>query len=103
MSKDALEFFTMMGKEEGKTLDDGLKDLIERPLAKTAETRNEKIDGDKATLEYLDEKGGWSPMDFIKEDGAWKLTIPKGDSETEDKKTDDKKSDDKKTEDKKQQ
>lgn len=78
MSKDALEFFTMMG--DGKSPDDGLKQLIGRPQAATAETRNEKITGDKATLEYLNEKGGWGPMDFVKEDGSWKLTIPKPDT-----------------------
>lgn len=77
LSKDALEFFTMMGKEDGKTLEDSLKELAERPQAATAEARNEKIDGDKAKLEYLDEKGGWSPMDFVKEGNDWKLTIPK--------------------------
>lgn len=77
LSKDALEFFTMMGKDEGKTLDDGLMQLAERPQAATAETRNEKIEGDKATIEYLDETGKWSPMDFVKEGNDWKLTIPK--------------------------
>ena len=79
MSKDALEFFTMMG--DGKSPDDGLKKLMERPQAATAETRNEKINGDKATLEYLDEKGNWGAMDFVKEGGDWKLTIPKGDTQ----------------------
>jgi hypothetical protein len=78
MSKDALEFFTMMG--DGKTPDEGLKQLIERPQAATAETRNEKISGDKATLEYLSEKGTWGPMDFVKEGADWKLTIPKPDT-----------------------
>jgi hypothetical protein len=77
LSADALDFFTEMGKEEKKSLDDILKELSERPQAKTAETRNEKIDGNKATLEYLDDKGNWSPMDFIKEGNDWKLTIPK--------------------------
>jgi len=77
LSADALDFFTEVGKEEKKSLDDVLKELCERPQAKTAETRNEKIDGNKATLEYLDDKGNWSPMDFIKEGNDWKLTIPK--------------------------
>jgi len=77
LSKDALEFFTIMGKDDGKTLDDGLKQLAERPQAATAEVRSEKITGDTATLEFLDEKGKWSPMDFVKEGGEWKLTIPK--------------------------
>lgn len=77
LSKDALEFFTEMGKGDGKTLDDGLKQLAERPQAATAETRNEKIYDDTAKLEYLDEKGKWSPMDFVKEGSDWKLTIPR--------------------------
>jgi hypothetical protein len=82
MSKDALEFFTMMG--DGRSPDEGLKQLIERPQAATAETRSEKINGDKATLEFLDEKGDWEPMDFVKEGGDWKLTIPKGDTKDAD-------------------
>lgn len=76
-SKEALDFLTEMAKEEKKTLDDQLRDLTERPQAATAETRNEKIDGDNATLEYLNEKGGWSTMDFVKEDGGWKIGLPK--------------------------
>ena len=101
LSKDALKFFTMMG--DGKT-ENGLKQLADSPQAKTAESRNEKINGDKATLEYLDEKGGWSPMDFVKEDGSWKLDVPDADPKSsDDKKSDDKKSEDKKVEDKKQQ
>jgi hypothetical protein len=79
LAKDALDFFTEMGKVDGKTLDDSLKELVGGKQAPTAETRNEKIDGDKATLQYLNEKGGWSPMDFVKEGKDWKLTIAKPD------------------------
>jgi len=77
MSKDALEFLTMMGADEKKSIDDQLKELAERPQAKTAETRNEKINGDRASLEYLNEKGGWSPMEFVKEGTDWKIDLPK--------------------------
>lgn len=78
MSKDIMEFFGEIAGlgEQPQTVDEMLKELCDKPQAPTAETRNLKIDGDKATLEYLDEKGGWSTMDFIKEDGMWKLTIP---------------------------
>jgi|CXWL01.1.fsa_nt_gi hypothetical protein len=81
MSKDIIEFFTELGGmgDKKQTLDELLFELCEKPQAPTAEARNEKIDGDTATIEYLDEKGGWSTMDFIKEDGGWKLTIPKFD------------------------
>jgi hypothetical protein len=76
-AKDALEFITEMAKAENKTLDDQLKDLTERPQAATAETRNEKITGNRASLEYLDEKGNWSTMDFSKEGADWKIDLPK--------------------------
>ncbi len=86
MSKDIIEFFTMMGDSDEKkqTLDQILMKLCERPQAATAETRNEKINGDKATLEYLNEKGGWGPMDFIREEGIWKLTIDEATAATKD-------------------
>ncbi len=81
MSKDIMEFFTEISGlgEKKQTIDELLMALCEKPQAPTAEARNEKIDGDHATIEYLDEKGDWSTMDFVKEDGGWKLTIPKMD------------------------
>ncbi len=81
MSKDIIEFFTEIGGmgEKKQTLDELLMELCEKPQAATAEARNEKVSGDTATIEYLDEKGDWSTMDFIKEGGGWKLTIPKMD------------------------
>ncbi|HEY0324134.1 MAG TPA: hypothetical protein VGC66_24525 [Pyrinomonadaceae bacterium] len=77
LSKEALDFLTEMGKEEKKTLDEQLKALADKPQAATAETRNEKITGDRATLEYLNEKGTWSTMDFVKEGDDWKIGLPK--------------------------
>jgi hypothetical protein len=77
LSKEAIDFLTEMGKEEKKTLDDQLKALADRPQADRAETRNEKIDGDTATLEYLNERGTWSKMDFVKEGNDWKIGFPK--------------------------
>lgn len=81
MSKDIIEFFTEIGGagDKKQTLDELLMELCEKPQAPTAEARKEKIDGDHATIEYLDEKGDWSTMDFVKEGGGWKLTIPKMD------------------------
>ena len=76
LSKKMLDFFTEMGADEKKTLDDELKELAEQPQAASAEARNEKIEGDRATLEYLDERGKWKPMAFVKETGEWKLTMP---------------------------
>lgn len=93
MSKDVLEFLTMVGDADEKkkmSLDDQLKELCDKPQAATAEARNEKIDGDYATIEYLDEKGGWKPMEFIKEDGAWKMAFGPKKPDSPDKAKDDK-------------
>ena len=78
MAKDALEFLTMIGQEEKKTLDDQLKTLADRPQGPTSETRNEKINGNRASLEYLDENGKWVTMELSKEGGEWKIDLPKG-------------------------
>lgn len=76
MSKDAVEFINIF-IEPGKTIDDAYVKMTETPQAKTDESKNEKIDGDKATLEYPDETGKWRKMDFLKEDGVWKITMAK--------------------------
>lgn len=76
MSERLIGFLTDMGQTEKKSLDEQLKELFEQPQATTSESRNEKITGDKATLEYLDEKGAWKTMDFIKEGDSWKMTLP---------------------------
>jgi len=81
MSKAILGFLADMGKTEKKSLDDELKELCSRPQASTAQARNEKIDGDKATVEYLDEDGNWQKMGFVREDGAWKMSIGGGDDD----------------------
>ncbi|MCB1024381.1 MAG: nuclear transport factor 2 family protein [Acidobacteria bacterium] len=79
MSKDMLEFFEIFGDGKPNAVDEGLRQLTEKPQGPTDETRNEKINGETATLEYLNEKGEWKTMDLIKENGSWKLTIAKMD------------------------
>ena len=83
LSKDVLAFLADIGEAEHKTLEEEIKQMFEKPQAKTAEVRNEKIKGDKAMLEYLDEKGGWKWMDFVKEGNEWKLTLPGPDTPTD--------------------
>lgn len=90
MSKDILEFMSEIGSSENKSVDDELKEMCKRPQAKTDDVRNEKVNGDKATVEYPDEKGKWRTMDFVKEDGSWKLTINKDEGGSPDDDKDDK-------------
>lgn len=78
LSKDALEFFSAIS-EPDEPIDKALMQMTETPQAATNESRNEKINGDRATLEYPNAKGEWKTMDFVKENGEWKLTFPKGD------------------------
>jgi len=76
LSKDVLGFLKDIGEAEHKTLEEEIRQMFDKPQAKTADVRNEKITGDTAVLEYLDENGGWKWMDFVKEGDDWKLTLP---------------------------
>lgn len=65
-------------KGSGQNLDDLLKKQLEQPdvpMPDTLETRNEKITGDKASVEYKDVRGNWKTANFIKEGSEWKITL----------------------------
>ncbi|HYO90401.1 MAG TPA: hypothetical protein VEQ40_02150 [Pyrinomonadaceae bacterium] len=65
-------------KQSGQNLDDLLKQQLESPelpMPESLETRNEKIDGETATLEFKDVRGAWKTGHFIKEDGEWKMKL----------------------------
>ncbi len=85
MSKELLGFLTDMGAADKKSLDDTLNEVCAEPQAATAEARNEKIDGDHATIEYKDDDNSWQPMAFVREDGAWKMDLGKDDRKEADK------------------
>jgi hypothetical protein len=75
MSKNTLDMLDKLAKGQNKSVDEMLKASHEAmPPPATFDTRNEKIDGDKATLEVnQDGKGNWQTVNFVKEDGQWKL------------------------------
>jgi Domain of unknown function (DUF4878) len=79
LSKGSLEMFDKVAKEQGKTTDDMLKDVDKDSKSEAMpETRNEKIDGNTATLEVKNEKTGkWDSLPFVKEDGEWKIAFDK--------------------------
>ncbi|MEO6390217.1 MAG: DUF4878 domain-containing protein [Pyrinomonadaceae bacterium] len=81
LSKASIEMMEKMAKEKSKSLDEFLK---EGKLGrgdkdpKVPEVRNEKIDGDKATLEVKDtDRDKWETIPFVKEDGSWKIALDK--------------------------
>ena len=77
LSKKSLEMLERSGEGEGQSLDDRLKEFMKAeqlPFKGTPEMRNEKIDGDKATVEVKVD-GKWEPTPLVKEDGAWKFSM----------------------------
>lgn len=76
MSKATLDELEKEAKGENKSLDQYLADESQKGLPSSLpETRNEKIDGDKATVEVKTQSGDWRPFPFVKEDGDWKIDM----------------------------
>ncbi len=77
MSKDSMEILNAAAAEKKMTMDDLLDKefFINAAMSSKLGQRNEKITGDKATLELKDDKGEWSPMTFVKEGGVWKVSL----------------------------
>jgi hypothetical protein len=79
LSKTSLLMMEASAKEQGLTLDKFLQQQLDNPASRTdkmPETRNEKINGDQATLELHNEDvQRWDTMYFVKEDGAWKIAF----------------------------
>jgi hypothetical protein len=71
LSKNLLSKLEDDAKNSNKPIDEYLTNVN---LPDTLpETRNEKIDGDHATLEIKIRNDTWRPESFVKEDGEWKL------------------------------
>jgi hypothetical protein len=81
LSKGSLDMMEKAAKEQNKTVDKALTEGLESPAAKTdktPETRNEKIDGNNATLEVQNEETkNWDTVYFVKEGSEWKIALDK--------------------------
>ncbi len=67
-----------MSEQEAKSQNVTLDEIVKRETLfsenqKTVEFRNEKIDGDKATIEMKDSFDSWNTVPFVREDGMWKI------------------------------
>ncbi len=62
-------------------MDETLKENLSDPDYNSPtipETRNEKINGNEATIEVIAPKTGqWTELPFVKEEGRWKLAYDK--------------------------
>jgi len=67
-----------MSEQEAKSQNVTLDEIVKRETLfnenqKTVEFRNEKIAGDKATIEMKDSFNSWNTVPFVREDGVWKI------------------------------
>lgn len=67
-----------MAEQEAKAQNVPLDEIIKREtLFGETQTqlyfRNEKVDGDKATIEMKDSFDAWNTVPFLKEEGVWKI------------------------------
>jgi PBP1b-binding outer membrane lipoprotein LpoB len=79
LSKGSLELIDKSAKAQNSTTDELLRKESSVKIQNAPETRNEKIEGDTATVEIKNETNGAFDMQmpFVKEDGAWKLARDK--------------------------
>lgn len=76
ISKSAMASLEKDAAKDNKTVDEALKEVVKDAPSSRPEIRNEKIEGDKATIEFKDDKmNTWSPVSFVKEGGQWKIAI----------------------------
>lgn len=73
-TKKGLQEIEDDAKKANKSSDELLKEVMGTyKLPPSDESKDEKIEGDKATLQVKNEKDAWEPMSFVKEDGEWKM------------------------------
>jgi hypothetical protein len=74
--KDAAAMRENASRGSQKLIDETLKNQMGKTSA--PETRNEKIEGENATLEYKNAATGtWDTIYFVRENGRWKLALDK--------------------------
>ncbi len=74
LSRETLKLHEQEAKSQGVTVDDIVKrETLFQEEQRTVEFRNEKIEGEKATLEVKDPMGFWQTVFFVLEDGEWKI------------------------------
>jgi hypothetical protein len=74
LSSESIKMHEQEAKVQNVTLDDIVKrETLFAEGQKTVQFRNEKIDGDKATLEVKNSYGTWETVPFVREDDEWKI------------------------------
>ena len=74
LSDASIKMAQQEAKAQGRSLDDIVKDETLFTEAQTSlRFRNQKIDGNRASIEVENSFGGFDTVPFVREDGAWKI------------------------------
>jgi hypothetical protein len=74
LSQESLKMHEQEAKAQNVTVDDVVKrETLFSENQTSAEFRNEKTEDEKATVEMKDSTGIWNTVQFVKEDGVWKI------------------------------
>jgi hypothetical protein len=74
LSDSTLKMHERQAVAQGTTVDEIIKrETLFGENQRSVEFRDEKIDGDKATLMVKNTFGSWETVPFVKEDGVWKI------------------------------
>jgi hypothetical protein len=77
LSNATIKMHEQEAKAQGTTVDDIVKrETLFSESQTTVEFRNEKMDGEKATLQVKNSYGSWETVPFVREDGNWKIDKP---------------------------
>jgi hypothetical protein len=74
LSAETMKMNQLEAQARGVSVDEVVKnETLFSEQQKTVKLRNEKIEGNKATLEVENTFGKWETVPFIMEDGVWKI------------------------------
>ncbi|PYS98651.1 MAG: hypothetical protein DMF63_14765 [Acidobacteria bacterium] len=74
LSSDSIKMHEQEAKAQNVTLDDVVRrETLFTEGQKTVEFRNQKIEGEKATLEVKNSFGTWETVPFVREEDEWKI------------------------------
>lgn len=74
LSKETIKMHEQEAKSQNVTLDDIVKrETLFRENQKVVKWQNQKIEGERASIEVENSFGAWETVPFVKEEGEWKI------------------------------
>lgn len=74
LSDQTLKMHEQEAKAQNTTVDEIIaRESLLADGQKGVDYKDEKIEGDKATLQFKNSFGTWETMPFVREDGVWKI------------------------------